>query len=96
MIWGITFFAMLLARGVPLAAGIALPDHHDFERTPLALPPDTPVLCTEKDAVKLWRSHPQALAVPLQTDLPPDFLAEFDARLDAALAQRLSSANPRT
>ena len=31
----------------------------------LALPPGETVVCTEKDAAKLWQHQPQALAVPL-------------------------------
>ena len=39
------------------------------------------LICTEKDAVKLWPRHPDALAVPLQLELPPAFFAALDARL---------------
>jgi tetraacyldisaccharide 4'-kinase len=50
------------------------------------------LLCTEKDAVKLWHHHqhpcPQLLAVPLQLDLPADLLAHIDARVDQLLTHR--------
>ena len=65
-------------------------DHADLENWHI----DTAlgdVLCTEKDAVKLWAHHPQAWAVPLQTTLPPELLAAIDAHLAAAQHAKLSS-----
>ena len=75
------FFAMLRAAGLPLAATLALPDHYDFEswQRPSHLP--YRLICTEKDALKLWRQHPEALAVPLHTELPAAFFAALDACL---------------
>jgi hypothetical protein len=32
------------------------------------------LICTEKDAVKLWKKHPDALAVPLELALDARFL----------------------
>jgi tetraacyldisaccharide 4'-kinase len=49
------------------------------------------VLCTEKDAVKLWMQNPQAWAVPLQTTLPQELLAAIDMHLAAAQNAKLSS-----
>ena len=85
------FFAMLRAQGVPLAATLALPDHYDFESW--QRPPHMPwrLICTEKDALKLWRQHPDALAVPLHTALPPAFFAALDACLARATRAPLSS-----
>jgi tetraacyldisaccharide 4'-kinase len=37
------------------------------------------LICTEKDAVKLWKQHPDALAVPLQPDMDPAFLPPWMA-----------------
>lgn len=76
------FFDMLAAAGVGVARRIALPDHHDF-----AAPPDAAgeIVCTEKDAVKLWRTRPDAWAVPLQVELAPAFWTAFDAKLSSAL-----------
>lgn len=79
------FFAMLRAAGLRLASTRALPDHHDFADAG-HLPRDAELVCTEKDAVKLWRSRPDAWAVPLQVRLPARFLAAFDRRLDARLS----------
>jgi tetraacyldisaccharide 4'-kinase len=76
-----SFFQMLAARGLTPARCIALPDHHDFSDWSLSLEPGTLLLCTEKDAVKLWRRHPAALAVPLLFDPEPAFFSALDARL---------------
>jgi tetraacyldisaccharide 4'-kinase len=51
------------------------------------------VLCTEKDAVKLWKYWPQALAVPLIQTLEPAFLAALDTLLAQTLAAKLSSSH---
>jgi len=79
------FFAMLRALHIPLATTVALPDHHRFDSTTLAGLDGLRILCTEKDAAKLWPLAPDALAVPLQ--LEPE--AAFFTALDTALAQRL-------
>jgi tetraacyldisaccharide 4'-kinase len=80
------FFDMLRAAGITLAQAIPLPDHHDFTT---AMPPvgaGMPLLCTEKDAVKLWRSHARAWAVPLDVSLAPQFWSALDALLDPKLS----------
>ena len=71
------FFAMLRAQGLELAACEALPDHYDFNSW--QRPPDKRqrLICTEKDAVKLWPRHPDALAVPLQVHIPPAFFDQL-------------------
>ena len=86
------FFDMLRAQGLPLARTIALPDHHDFSDWVAQDHTGFAVLCTEKDAVKLWRKQPDALAVPLLVTLEPDFLTQLDARLSKLLA----SSSPST
>ncbi|MFT4268764.1 MAG: tetraacyldisaccharide 4'-kinase [Xenophilus sp.] len=72
------FFAMLAECGVQPGRCIALPDHHDFDGWQR---PAGTLLCTEKDAVKLWRAAPDALAVPLLLEPGADFFAALDARL---------------
>ena len=48
---------MLRARGPDAPRTIALPDHDDFDGwTPPCHGARTPCVCTEKDAVKLWRT----------------------------------------
>ena len=83
------FFAMLRAAGVEPAQTRVLADHHDFDAQPIDLPAGMTVVCTEKDAVKLWRHRPDAWAVPLQVQIAAPFWSAFD-RL---LAAKLSSAD---
>ena len=79
------FFDMLRAQGITLTHTHALADHADLSHLQLELGKGD-VLCTEKDAVKLWATHPQAWAVPLITELPTDLLAAVDQALDAKLS----------
>lgn len=94
------FFGMLTARGIPLARTVSLADHADFsgfDLSSLRLPGEAriTVLCTEKDAVKLFElpqdPNVRVLAVPLL------FAPEnaFFAALDQALGQSLESAVDR-
>ena len=75
------FFDMLRTRGVVPAQCVALPDHYDFDSW--SRPPGGPysLICTEKDAAKLWQVAPDALAVPLVFAPEPAFFAALDARL---------------
>ncbi len=75
------FFAMLRAQGLTLEYVIALPDHFDFSSTERFEYQGYPLLCTEKDAVKLWPLNTAALAVPLEFTLPRSFWNALDARL---------------
>lgn len=77
------FFGMLRASGLHLAGTLSLPDHFDYADWPAHQYRDYTVLCTEKDAIKLWLREPAALAVPLTCSLPPDFLARLDQLLAA-------------
>ncbi|PVE41747.1 tetraacyldisaccharide 4'-kinase [Limnohabitans planktonicus] len=72
------FFDMLRQSGLTLARTIALPDHHDYAQWP-ASTSDRPLLCTEKDAAKLWPHAPHALAVPLQLTAEEGFWQALDA-----------------
>jgi tetraacyldisaccharide 4'-kinase len=83
------FFEMLRAAGLRLQSTLALPDHHDFSATVLPPADAGPLLCTEKDAVKLMRIAPHAMAVPLEVDIDARF---WDA-LDALVLPKLSSAD---
>jgi tetraacyldisaccharide 4'-kinase len=76
------FFDMLSANGIQLAQTFALPDHDSFAHW--SPPSDAlPLLCTEKDAHKLWPHCPQALAVPLAFEPEDAFWQALDARLQA-------------
>jgi tetraacyldisaccharide 4'-kinase len=80
------FFSMLRAQGLKLARTIGLPDHHDFADWSSKDYSRYTIVCTEKDAVKLWQREADALAVPLVFRPEPDFLAALDARLAGLLA----------
>lgn len=89
------FFAMLQAQGLQLVRSDALPDHADLADPALLAQLDLPrhagdapptidppvLLCTEKDAHKLWRIAPQALAVPLAVEIAPAFAQHVHQQL---------------
>jgi tetraacyldisaccharide 4'-kinase len=79
------FFAMLRAQGLVLAKTVALPDHADFSGWTGNADAAYTVLCTEKDAVKLWAKEPDALAVPLAFEPEPAFWTAFDQRVKPLL-----------
>ena len=83
------FFTMLRALGLALDKTVAFPDHHNFRQEDLSVYTGRTVLCTEKDAVKLF-----ALDVPADMTLlavPLVFLPEaaFFTALDSLLAPLL-------
>lgn len=84
------FFTMLRAAGLTLSDTISLPDHHDFTGFSLPADKDTTVLCTSKDAVKLFcqpaMAGVQLLKVPLEINLEPAFLAALDKLLAPLLS----------
>ena len=84
------FFMMLKERGLSLAETITLPDHDDFANHALSVKNGSTVLCTEKDAVKLFDSPRMAtvnlLAVPLEFAPEPAFLKALDALLATVLS----------
>jgi tetraacyldisaccharide 4'-kinase len=77
------FFEMLRDAGLALDQCVALPDHDDFEAWALPSGAEVTLVCTEKDAVKLWRTVPGALAVPLVFEPDPAFFAALDAKLSS-------------
>lgn len=80
------FFSMLRAQGLVLAETLALPDHDDFSGWAGNTDGACTVLCTEKDAVKLWPKEPGALAVPLEFEPEPAFWTAFDQRVKPLLS----------
>jgi tetraacyldisaccharide 4'-kinase len=75
------FFAALRDQGLPLLATHALPDHAPLDDWTTV--PGEDLLCTEKDAVKLWPHNPQAWAVPLECRLPDVLWAQLLQNLQA-------------
>ena len=82
---------MLRAQGLVLKKTLALPDHYDFNSWSRNMHKGYSLICTEKDAVKLWRVAPDAIAVPLHFEIEPAFWNQFDPQLQAASLAKLSS-----
>jgi tetraacyldisaccharide 4'-kinase len=84
------FFAMLRAAGLTLSDTISLPDHYDFRGFSLSAGNDSTVLCTSKDAAKLFAQPSMAgvelLEIPLEISLEPAFLMALDKLLAIVLS----------
>ena len=87
------FFAMLRALPLPLAQTLALPDHYNFDSKLSIFNGGYRLICTEKDAAKLWPLVPDALAIPLVFEPESAFFGALDAALAPLLATQLSSAH---
>ncbi|MBP6850504.1 MAG: tetraacyldisaccharide 4'-kinase [Rhodoferax sp.] len=90
------FFAMLRDAGLSLAGTTALPDHAAFDAAPWSRPDAHTLVCTEKDAMKLWLHRPDAWAVPLVLDVPPGFWSRLDTLLASHTLAKLSSPHGHT
>ncbi|MEJ8822901.1 tetraacyldisaccharide 4'-kinase [Variovorax humicola] len=77
------FFEMLRTRGIQPERCEPLPDHYDFDGWNRPPGETHRLVCTEKDAVKLWRIAPDALAVPLVFTPEPAFFIALDAKLSS-------------
>lgn len=79
------FFDMLRARGLTLAHTVALPDHADPATYAAVLRTKQTLVCTEKDAVKLFAAQPTngaaVWAVPLELTPAPAFFEALEQRL---------------
>jgi tetraacyldisaccharide 4'-kinase len=76
-----SFFALLRAQGLVLEKTLALPDHYNFDSWSRNTHAGYTLICTEKDAPKLWPHAPQAIAIPLIQTAPPTFYQALDACL---------------
>jgi tetraacyldisaccharide 4'-kinase len=88
-----SFFAMLRARNVPLAATLALSDHYHFDSGLINKYEGYRLICTDKDAAKLWPLVPDAVTVSLEFQPEVAFFAALDAQVRSLLAAKLSSAH---
>ena len=79
------FFDMLTDKGIALSAKQALAYHDDMRSVHID-PEMGEVLCTEKDAVKLWNFQPTAWAVPLVTEIPEELLNTILAHIGPKLS----------
>ncbi|MDO4794669.1 MAG: tetraacyldisaccharide 4'-kinase [Brachymonas sp.] len=100
------FFSMLRAAGLQVASSAALPDHASsaelLQHAQCLLAQGLPVLCTEKDAVKLWPhlsqrpqapQSPQLWAVPLALQAEPAFFTALNDWWQAQQTLRHITAN---
>lgn len=85
-----SFFAMLRELGLQLSKTIALPDHYAFDSMIGNEYAGYSLICTDKDAVKLWQTAPHALAVGLEFVPEPAFFTQVDTLL-AGLKSSTSS-----
>jgi tetraacyldisaccharide 4'-kinase len=85
------FFTMLRAQGLSLSQTLSLPDHYAFDSTSAIFHGGYRLICTEKDAAKLWPLAPDALAVPLVFRPEDAFFSALDAALTQLLGAKLSS-----
>ena len=85
------FFDMLRVRGLTLTKTFTWPDHHVFKPSDLEALAGHTVLCTEKDAVKLFALRGLAkldlLSVPLEFTPEPAFFNALDALLTPLISQ---------
>jgi tetraacyldisaccharide 4'-kinase len=79
------FFSMLGDVGLRKLQTVALPDHASLGHYRSSLPHGKMLLCTEKDAVKLWPHFENVWAVPLDIELDRAFLTHFDQTLATCL-----------
>ncbi len=83
------FFDMLSAIGLQKIRTISLPDHFDFSGYAWPVAAQATVLCTEKDAVKLFNNPAfegvNLLAVPLVFSPEPAFFTAVNAKLSPLL-----------
>jgi tetraacyldisaccharide 4'-kinase len=84
------FFAMLRALPLALAKTLALPDHYGFDSETDIFNGGYRLICTEKDAAKLWHLAPDALAIPLVFTPNAAFFSALDAVLAPLLSAKLS------
>ncbi|APW42520.1 tetraacyldisaccharide 4'-kinase [Rhodoferax saidenbachensis] len=91
-----SFFAMLRAGGLTLAHTLALPDHYDFDSLPRSIHEGYQLICTEKDAMKLWQHVPDALAIPLVQTMDAAFFTALDDAVATHLTPKLSSPHGHT
>ena len=86
-----SFFSMLRACEIPLVQTLALPDHYNFDSFSRSIYQGYSIICTEKDAAKLWPAAPDAWAVPLVFEPQPEFFDALTTSVADLLATKLSS-----
>jgi tetraacyldisaccharide 4'-kinase len=89
------FFEMLRGQGLNLSKTLPLPDHADYNYVFNSYSGSKyaayNLICTTKDAVKLWQIHPEALAVPLEFEPETAFFDAVDTLLKPFLKTKSSA-----
>ena len=80
------FFAMLRAQSLELLSTEGLPDHFNYQNWQPPTNDGVQVVCTEKDAAKIWQRMPQALAIPLQLNVDQGYFDLLDTQLHLSLS----------
>lgn len=75
------FFEMLAIAGFHSVHQFSYPDHYDFTDWAPPNTSDCTVLCTEKDAVKIWPRLPSAIALPLIQTMDETFFKDIQVAL---------------
>ncbi len=88
-----SFFNMLRELGLPLQDTLALPDHYDFNSMSRTTYAGYQLVCTEKDANKLWQIEPSAISVALNLTIEPAFFSALDQCINARMTAKLSSSH---
>jgi tetraacyldisaccharide 4'-kinase len=83
------FFNMLNALRIPLSGAQGFADHDNFAQLDRKLSQNFRLICTEKDAPKLRKLAPDALAIPLEQITEPGFFEALDRLLSESLVAKL-------
>ncbi len=82
-----SFFGMLRERGLHLKETHHLPDHYDFNSMSRTFHAGEWLICTEKDAIKLWKTplaqQCMIVAIPLDVTLPEAFTTTLLEKLSS-------------
>ena len=85
------FFDMLRQTGLQLSATLALADHDSYGQQTARSLGNFELICTEKDAPKLWLIAPNAWSVALLQTLDPACLETIERQIKKHRGARLSS-----
>ncbi len=84
------FFQMLRDQGIHPVKTIGLVDHASMNNLDLTIYKNSIILCTEKDAIKLWSRYPLIWAIPLELKIDQCFLSALETRVTELGLKKLS------
>ena len=85
-----SFFGMLRANGLHLSQTLGLPDHYYFDSNISSISEGYSLICTDKDAVKLWAIVPSAWSVSLVFEPESAFFSALQDHLSTIYPAQLS------